>query len=391
MVSGDTELAARAGPLLRGALDWVSIAVVDRSNVTYAHFGADEQTGYEIGSITKTFTVLLLADAIQRGEMAAETKSAHAFLLGEASIADVTLEESSPATAPASQPRACSSSTRSRSRCGFSASRSFTHDVDELLGIASKAMLTDRGGFVYFNLGAGFWATRWPPRRTGPSTAGRRRAACARPQPTWSATCRRCSTDLRLASTSLTPRWEFGPLHIGYTWMTRENQGQTVTFTNGLTAGFTSKIVLDRTHQRAVIVLTNTATNVDDAAYGLLVLTTFFRSVPRELEDAARIDGAHSVQVLRHVILPLSGPGIAAVTVFQSVFEWNDYFAPLIVIQKPSLFTVQLALSNFSNFYATDQVLLFAGLAIVMVPPLLVFAVLQRTFIQGLTVGAMRD
>ena len=76
---------------------------------------------------------------------------------------------------------------------------------------------------------------------------------------------------------------------------------------------------------------------------------------------------------------------------FQSVFVWNDYFAPLIVIQKPSLFTVQLAMGNFSNFYATDQALLFAGLAIAMVPPLVVFAVLQRSFIEGLTVGAVRD
>jgi ABC-type glycerol-3-phosphate transport system permease component len=126
-------------------------------------------------------------------------------------------------------------------------------------------------------------------------------------------------------------------------------------------------------------------------AFATMVLTTFFRGVPRELEDAARIDGAGSVQVLRHVILPLAGPGIAAVTVFQSVFVWNDYFAPLIVIQKPSLFTVQLAMGNFSNFYATDQALLFAGLAIAMVPPLVVFAVLQRSFIQGLTLGALRD
>ena len=76
---------------------------------------------------------------------------------------------------------------------------------------------------------------------------------------------------------------------------------------------------------------------------------------------------------------------------FESVFVWNDYFAPLIVIQKPELFTVQLAMGNFSNFYATDQSLLFAGLAIAMVPPLVVFVVLQRSFIEGLTVGAVRD
>jgi raffinose/stachyose/melibiose transport system permease protein len=126
-------------------------------------------------------------------------------------------------------------------------------------------------------------------------------------------------------------------------------------------------------------------------AFATVVLTTFFRAVPRELEDAARIDGASSVQVLWHIILPLAGPGIAAVTVFESVFVWNDYFAPLIVIQKPELFTVQLAMGNFTNFYATDQSLLFAGLAMAMVPPLVVFAVLQRSFIEGLTVGAVRD
>ena len=72
-------------------------------------------------------------------------------------------------------------------------------------------------------------------------------------------------------------------------------------------------------------------------AFATLVLTTFFRAVPRELEDAARIDGARSVQVLWHIILPLAGPGIAAVAAFQSVFVWNDYFAPLIVIQKAEL------------------------------------------------------
>jgi ABC-type glycerol-3-phosphate transport system permease component len=125
-------------------------------------------------------------------------------------------------------------------------------------------------------------------------------------------------------------------------------------------------------------------------AFATVVLTTFFRGVPRELEEAARIDGAHSGHVLRHVILPLAAPGIAAVTVFQSVFVWSDYFAPLIVIQKPGLFTVQLAMGNFSSFYATDQALLLAGLAIAMVPPLAVFAILQRTFLTGLTAGAWR-
>jgi CubicO group peptidase (beta-lactamase class C family) len=66
-VTGDVALAARARPLLPGALDRVSIAVVDGAAVTYAGFGADEHTEYEIGSVTKTFTAALLADAVERG------------------------------------------------------------------------------------------------------------------------------------------------------------------------------------------------------------------------------------------------------------------------------------------------------------------------------------
>lgn len=87
----------------------------------------------------------------------------------------------------------------------------------------------------------------------------------------------------------------------------------------------------------------------------------------------------------------LLSASIAAVTVFESVFVWNDYFGPLILIQKPELFTVQLAVGSFSNFYATQQVVLFAALTIAIVPPpLLVFALSQRSFTAGLTVGASR-
>jgi len=145
--------------------------------------------------------------------------------------------------------------------------------------------------------------------------------------------------------------------------------------------------VLGLLNTREGLIALEVATGV---AFATVVLTTFFRAVPRDLEDAARIDGAHSVQVLWHIILPLAGPGIAAVSVFESVFVWNDYFGPLILIQKSELFTVPLAIGNFSNFYATDQVVLFGGLAIAMLPPLIVFGLLQRSFTAGLTVGASR-
>jgi CubicO group peptidase (beta-lactamase class C family) len=70
---------------------------------------------------------------------------------------------------------------------------------------------------------------------------------------------------------ALTPRWQFDELQIGYAWITQEYQGHAVTYSNGLTGGFTSKIILDRANHRAVIILSNTAAQVDDAANRLLV------------------------------------------------------------------------------------------------------------------------
>ena len=92
-VTGSVDLAARARPLLPGALDRVSIAVVDGSTITYASFGANEETEYEIGSITKTFTGLLFAGAIERGEVTADTKLGAFLTLAGAPVAEVTLAE----------------------------------------------------------------------------------------------------------------------------------------------------------------------------------------------------------------------------------------------------------------------------------------------------------
>jgi len=93
MVTGDAALAATARPLLRGALDRVSIATIDGDTVTDAHFGANSDTVYEIGSVSKTFTALLLADAIARGEVAADTAVGALLPLGGAPAAAVTLAE----------------------------------------------------------------------------------------------------------------------------------------------------------------------------------------------------------------------------------------------------------------------------------------------------------
>lgn len=125
-------------------------------------------------------------------------------------------------------------------------------------------------------------------------------------------------------------------------------------------------------------------------SFATVILTGYFRTIPQDLIDAARIDGAGRLGVLVGIVIPLARPGILAVAILVAVLTWNDFGASLVLIQKPEVFTVQLALSRFSTFYATDQGLTFAGMAIAILPPLLLFLILQRSFIQGLTTGAIR-
>src|ERR687886_1519081 len=136
-----------------GALDRVSIAVVDGPTTTYASFGADEHTAYEIGSLTKTFTGLLLADAIRRGEVTADTKAGALLPLGGAPIADVTLAELASHRSGLSAQGMQLDDTIPFLLRYVRHHNPFTQDVDGVLATARKATLTNRGGFVYSNLG----------------------------------------------------------------------------------------------------------------------------------------------------------------------------------------------------------------------------------------------
>jgi raffinose/stachyose/melibiose transport system permease protein len=135
------------------------------------------------------------------------------------------------------------------------------------------------------------------------------------------------------------------------------------------------------------LALFNVMANV---SFATLILTGYFRTIPQDVVDAARVDGAGRIEVLLRIVVPLARPGILAVAVLVAVFTWNDFGGSLVLVQKPDAFPVQLALSRFTTFFATDQGLTFAGMAIALLPPLLLFLVLQRSFISGLTAGAVR-
>lgn len=129
---------------------------------------------------------------------------------------------------------------------------------------------------------------------------------------------------------------------------------------------------------------------VATVSFATIILAGYFRTIPQDVIDAARVDGAGRFQVLLRVVVPMALPGVIAVAVLVAVFTWNDFSAALVLIQDPDAFTVQLALTRFATFYATDQGLTFAGMGIVIIPPLLLFVVLQRSFMRGLTAGAIR-
>jgi len=129
---------------------------------------------------------------------------------------------------------------------------------------------------------------------------------------------------------------------------------------------------------------------VASVSFATVILTGYFRTIPQEVIDAARVDGAGRLVVLLRIVVPLARPGIVAVAILVAVFTWNDFGGPLVLLQRPEVFTAPLAIGRFATLYATDQGLTFAGLAIVIVPPLLLFLVFRGSFLEGLTTGVVR-
>ena len=135
------------------------------------------------------------------------------------------------------------------------------------------------------------------------------------------------------------------------------------------------------------LALTNVVASI---SFSTVILAAYFRTIGRDVIEAARVDGAGRVDVLLRIVVPVARPGILAVAALVAVFVWNDFAGALVLIQRPDAFTVQLALTRFSTFYATDQGLTFAGMAMALLPPLLLFLVFRGTFLRGLTAGMVR-
>jgi len=126
--------------------------------------------------------------------------------------------------------------------------------------------------------------------------------------------------------------------------------------------------------------------------FNVFVLVGFMRTLPRELEEAAAVDGAGPTRTFVSVIVPLLGPGLASVTVISFLQNWNEYFYALVLIHSKDLMTLPLGLFQLGQAadYGTNWVTLFAGMMITILPVLLLFALMQNRITKGLTAGALK-
>ena len=124
--------------------------------------------------------------------------------------------------------------------------------------------------------------------------------------------------------------------------------------------------------------------------FTIFLMVNFFRHVPRDLEDAAILDGAGPFQVYYQIMLPLVRPALATVGLFHFLNVWNDFFFPLIFIRSENLRTVPLGVSTFFGEYTNDWSLMFAALSISILPVIAVYLMASKQFIAGLTSGALK-
>ncbi|XXM85194.1 carbohydrate ABC transporter permease [Cellulosimicrobium sp. PMB13] len=118
-------------------------------------------------------------------------------------------------------------------------------------------------------------------------------------------------------------------------------------------------------------------------AFGVFLMKQYFETIPEELSEAARIDGLSEYGIWRRIMMPLSVPAIASLTLLTFVNTWNDYLGPLIYLRSPDLWTVQLGLKSFIGQYNAEHALIMTGSVLSVLPIAIIFLLGQRYFVEG--------
>ncbi len=126
-------------------------------------------------------------------------------------------------------------------------------------------------------------------------------------------------------------------------------------------------------------------------AFNIFLLRQFFLTLPRELDEAARLDGASYFQIYWNILLPLCRPALVTVGLFAFIYAWKDLMAPLIYLNSPENQTLELGLRTFQTIHGTEWNLLMAGSVIVLIPLLVMFFAGQRYFVRGIVMSGLKD
>jgi multiple sugar transport system permease protein len=126
--------------------------------------------------------------------------------------------------------------------------------------------------------------------------------------------------------------------------------------------------------------------------FSIFLLRQFFKGIPQDLTDAARIDGCNEFQIFHRVVLPLAKPALVAVALFHFLYVWNDFFAPLVFLTDPKDFTLALGLHQFQSTHGggTPWTLMMAASTLVTMPVIIIFFFTQRFFVQGVKMSGMK-
>ncbi|MEJ5228871.1 MAG: carbohydrate ABC transporter permease [Pseudothermotoga sp.] len=125
-------------------------------------------------------------------------------------------------------------------------------------------------------------------------------------------------------------------------------------------------------------------------AFGVFLLRQFFMTIPKDYEDAARIDGASRFYVYSRIIIPLSIPAVSTLAIFTFVFQWNNLLWPLIVVSKDYMKTITIGLASFQGMYGTSWNLLMAAAVMGVLPSVIAFVVGQKYLIKGITLTGLK-
>jgi multiple sugar transport system permease protein len=125
------------------------------------------------------------------------------------------------------------------------------------------------------------------------------------------------------------------------------------------------------------------------SAFSTFLLRQYFMSIPLDLDDAARVDGASSFRIWWQIMLPLSGPALATLAIFTFMGQWNNFLWPLVVTNSEAMRTLPVGLATFQGQYSVQWHLLMAGSVIALVPILVIYFIGQKWFVQGITLTGM--